>query len=309
MLWGAIAGTIPDLDVLNKIFFDSVTSNEMHRGFSHSIIFSILLAPIFGWIVFRFYKSKKATWIEWTKLMFWCLFTHPLLDMHTSWGTQLLWPLDYKFSYNNIFVIDPLYTVPFLTFLIFAMLQKRGSVKRKRFNKMGLYVSSVYMLLTIMFKGITYFVFRNSLEDQRIEYVAMETKPTPLNSILWTANVETKESFLIGYYSLLDKDKIVKWRRFPKNHELLGSYKSDPIIKRLARLSRNWYTIDKRDGQLFLNDLRFGLMGLASDENRFVFAYKLSIVDEKVIAEETKKNIKGATVLFSALYNRILGNK
>ena len=38
ILWGAIAGTIPDLDVLSKLFVDDVTANEWHRGFSHSIL-------------------------------------------------------------------------------------------------------------------------------------------------------------------------------------------------------------------------------------------------------------------------------
>tara|TARA_B100000809_G_scaffold266537_1_gene329742 strand:+ start:2129 stop:3136 length:1008 start_codon:yes stop_codon:yes gene_type:complete len=309
ILWGAIAGTIPDLDVLTKLFFDSVTSNEMHRGFSHSIAFSILFAPIFGWLVFKLYKGKKASWRGWSMLMFWGLFTHPLLDMHTSWGTQLLWPLEYKFSYNNIFVVDPLYTLPFLGFLIFAMIQKRGTVKRARLNNMGIYVSSAYMALTIVFKGITYFVFKGNLEKQGIEYVSMETKPTPMNSILWTANVETQEDFLIGYYSLLDTDKNIDFRHFPKNHHLLGEFENDPLIARLRKLSHDWYVIEKRDGKLFFNDLRFGLMGISSEEERFVFAYELTVVDGKLHAEETEKNTEEVKPLLAALFRRMVGNK
>ncbi|MDG1804886.1 metal-dependent hydrolase [Flavicella sp.] len=309
MLWGAIAGTIPDLDVVNKLFFDSVTANELHRGFSHSIMFSLIFAPIFGWLIFKLYKGKKASWKGWTQLMFWGLFTHPLLDMHTSWGTQLLWPLEYKFSYNNIFVVDPMYTVPFLFFLIFAMIQKRGTVKRERLNRMGLIVSSAYMLLTIVFKGITYFVFKESLKEQEVEYIAMETKPTPLNSILWTANVETKDSFLIGYYSLLDKDKNISWRSFEKDHDLLGAYKTDPLIQRLATLSHDWYTIEKKDGVLYFNDLRFGLMGISPVEDRFVFSYKLNIENGMLTAEETEKNTSEAGPLLSKLFHRVLGNK
>ena len=309
ILWGAVAGTIPDLDVLTKLFFDSVTSNEMHRGFSHSIAFSILFAPIFGWLIFKLYKGKKASWKGWTKLMFWGLFTHPLLDMHTTWGTQLLWPLEYKFSYNNIFVVDPLYTLPFLAFLIFAMVQKRGTVKRARLNAMGIYVSSAYMVLTIVFKGITYAVFKENLEKQGITYIAMQTKPTPLNSILWTANVETENAFLVGYYSLLVTDKNVPFRKFSKNHHLLGEFKNDPLIDRLAKLSHDWYTIDKRGGKLYFNDLRFGLMGISPDEQRFVFAYELTVVDGKLQAEETEKNTAEAKPMLAALFYRMLGDK
>ena len=64
MMWGAIAGTIPDLDVLSKLFLDAVTSNELHRGFSHSLLFSLLMAPLLGWGVCRLYRKKIATWKE-----------------------------------------------------------------------------------------------------------------------------------------------------------------------------------------------------------------------------------------------------
>ncbi|HAB26726.1 MAG TPA: metal-dependent hydrolase, partial [Xanthomarina gelatinilytica] len=50
MLYGAIAGTIPDLDILASYVTDTVTALEIHRGFTHSIFFSVFFAPIFGWL-------------------------------------------------------------------------------------------------------------------------------------------------------------------------------------------------------------------------------------------------------------------
>ena len=137
MFWGAVAGTIPDLDVIANFFVDNVTANELHRGFSHSILFSILMAPIFGWIIAKLYKNEEADWKDWSRLMFWGLFTHPILDAFTTWGTQLFWPFDYKVAFNNIFVADPLYTVPFLICVIIAMFYKRTHPKRKRYNNLG----------------------------------------------------------------------------------------------------------------------------------------------------------------------------
>ena len=43
ILWGVIIGTIPDLDVIVARFFDPVRSLLVHRGFSHSILFILLL--------------------------------------------------------------------------------------------------------------------------------------------------------------------------------------------------------------------------------------------------------------------------
>ena len=44
MLYGAIAGTIPDLDVYVGKLFDTVTALEIHRGFTHSVFFAIVLS-------------------------------------------------------------------------------------------------------------------------------------------------------------------------------------------------------------------------------------------------------------------------
>src|SRR5690606_24067086 len=190
MLYGAIAGTIPDLDVLSNHFVDTVTALEIHRGFTHSIVFSVLFAPVFGWLISKIEKKTIATWRDWSLLMFWSLFTHPLLDAHTTWGTQLFWPLDIRLEFKNIFVIDPLYTLPFLRFLIMAMRSPKGSVKRRRYNNLGLIVSSAYLLLTMGIKAITYNKFENALQEQGISYLQIQNKPAPFNTILWTANVE-----------------------------------------------------------------------------------------------------------------------
>jgi len=152
MLYGAIDGTIPDLDVLTSYFTDTVSALEIHRGFSHSVVFSVLMAPIFSWLVTRYesYKNKKA----WAWFFFWVLITHPILDAHTTWGTQLFWPGDLRLAFKTIFVIDPIYTLPFLSFVILTMFQKRTSSKRRVFNRIGLGLSTAYLALTLLFKTL-----------------------------------------------------------------------------------------------------------------------------------------------------------
>lgn len=59
LLYGAIAGIIPDLDVLARYLGDPATATEWHRGFSHSIFFTILRVPVLGWLVWKFTKSVK----------------------------------------------------------------------------------------------------------------------------------------------------------------------------------------------------------------------------------------------------------
>jgi len=63
MLWGAIGGTIPDLDILGSFFLSEIDNLAFHRGISHSILFSIVGAVVFGWAVHQIYKSPYHKWI------------------------------------------------------------------------------------------------------------------------------------------------------------------------------------------------------------------------------------------------------
>lgn len=61
MFWGAVGGTIPDLDVITKPLFTEVQSLAFHRGISHSFFFAILGGLLFGWLIHRLYASDHAT--------------------------------------------------------------------------------------------------------------------------------------------------------------------------------------------------------------------------------------------------------
>ncbi|WP_339714449.1 metal-dependent hydrolase [uncultured Kriegella sp.] len=307
MLYGAIAGTIPDLDVLSRYFTDTVTAIEWHRGFSHSIFFAILFAPLFGWLISKLERKQDATWKDWSWLMFWGLFTHPLLDAFTTWGTQLFWPFDLRLAFQSIFVIDPLYTLPFLTLLIMSMVKKRTNPKRERYNRLGLSISTGYLAATVVLKGMAYQRFEMALEAQGIAYSDIDTRPTPFNTMLWTANVDTENAYLIANFSFFDKEPI-SFQVYPKNHQLLGELAANDKVKRLKVITGGWFTITKSDGTLFFNDLRFGPISLDPNESKFAFSYKLVEKGEKVEVEEMPKMRGDAKKLLRELWQRMWGN-
>lgn len=307
MLYGAIAGTIPDLDTFAGYFTDTVTAIEIHRGFSHSIVFSVLFAPVFGYLISKIERKSPASWKDWSWLMFWGLVTHPVLDSFTTWGTQLFWPLDTRLAFKNIFVIDPLYTIPFLIFLILAMRQPRTSGKRRKYNNLGLIISSSYLLLTLMLKSMAYFKFGNDLEQQGIFYERMETRPSPFNTILWNANVETEDAFLIGTYSFFDTE-MIRFDAFPKNHSYLGELKEHDKVQRLIDLTDGWYTVTSEDGTLHLNDLRFGQLNPSDPDSPFTFSYKLIEENGDLRVEEAEMDRGNVKEMLSDLWERIKGN-
>lgn len=310
ILWGAIAGTIPDLDVILRSFTDEISATQMHRGFSHSIVFAVLIAPLLGWIAKKIhFKLKDVSFKDWTKLFFLTTVTHPLLDAHTTWGTQFFWPFNYRLAYQNIFVVDPLYTLPFLMFLIIVMTLKKDNPKRSKFNTIGLSVSTTYLILTLIFKWISFQEFKEGLQNQEIEYVEMDTKPSPLNAILWSSLIETKKGYRTAYYSLFDKQEITYSKEFLKNHHLLKPYLDQKVIKQLIDISAGWYRIEEKNGKLLFWDLRFGQMGMDVDNASFLWYYELSIDESgNVSAIKRQPEIKNFKMVFKELLNRMKGN-
>ena len=63
MVWGAVAGTIPDMDVLGKFFLSELDNLGFHRGISHSLLFCVLGALVFGWVTHWLYRSRHHAWM------------------------------------------------------------------------------------------------------------------------------------------------------------------------------------------------------------------------------------------------------
>lgn len=282
VLWGAVAGTIPDLDILFNPFLDSVEQLAMHRGISHSLVFAVLAAPVFGWLVSRIHRRSEATFRDWTLVGFFGFLTHSLLDYLTIYGTQLFRPFsDYPAALGTIFIIDPLYTVPLAISVIGAMMFLRTDSRRRTWNRAGIAISSLYLVFTIGAKFQAVNVFEEALAKQDIQYERLFVAPMPLNTILWMALAEDPErdQVRVGLYSFLDdaNDGPIEFRALPKNSHLIAGAESTRAIERLLWFSRGYYTVEQSaDGKLTFSDIRFGRSdGWLTDDGDYVFVFDL----------------------------------
>ena len=307
LLYGAIGGTIPDLDVFSGVFTDTITAIEIHRGFSHSIVFAIIVAPILGWLVNTLERKQQLGWKPWSKLFFWSLLTHPLLDAFTTWGTQLFWPFQIKTAFNTIFVIDPFYTLPFLFCCIATLFCKRESKRRRRFNRFGLILSTTYLFSTLILKSVAHKKIENALKNQGIAYTAISTRPAPLNTILWNANIDTKEEYLITDYSFFDT-KPIRFTTYPKHREKSEVFMNYTNVQRLIAISDGWYIMEQKEGQWYFNDLRFGVIPRKDGSSFFTFSYLLKEKEGKIQATEVPKTGRDAQFLMQTLWDRVKGN-
>ncbi|MDC1161902.1 metal-dependent hydrolase [Tenacibaculum sp.] len=317
ILFGAIGGTIPDLDVvLGSLFYSNeIDKLAFHRGFMHSIVFAILASVIIGVIVYKLYDSKgrkgMTTVKDWINLFLLSILTHPLLDSFTPYGTQLFLPFsDYRVAFNNISVIDLLYTLPFLICLTIAMFYNRKDKRRRLWAKSGVYISSIYMLFTLGNKLYMDTVFERSFKKAKINYTRYSIQPTILNNFLWYGIAETEDSYEVAFYSLFDKDNYAKKIiRLPKNHELLDM--NEPDLKTLAWFSNDYYNLKILDSSknIRYNDLRYPILN-EENVNSSVFSFELTKKNDRwqssQYVDESVERVSISSVLHY-LWNRMKG--
>ncbi|MFK7969743.1 MAG: metal-dependent hydrolase [Bacteroidia bacterium] len=314
LMWGAIIGTIPDLDVLGRFWQSEYHALLSHRAGSHAIFTFIFLAPALGWLLHRLYKGKDGTTFkDWTIMAWWVLLTHTLLDCFTTWGTQLFWPFDHtRVAFNSIFVVDPLYTVPFLICLIVVMFKKRESKARNRWKMTGIVLSTLYLLLTLVNKAGVDKVIEHNLREQGISTIQYSTYPSPLNNVLWYGVAEGPYEYHVGYYSLLDSKSTVTFRSIPKNHALIPYEGNTDFFTCMEWVSQGYHQLEKRNDTLLWHDLRFGLIeyGMKPDSAfDYPFTYKLIEENGKMVdIAQDQPNNDNLGEAFGALWERIKGN-
>lgn len=364
MLWGAIGGTIPDLDVIGNLFLDDIGALAFHRSITHSLLFAVLAPFVFGWLVHRLYDSElykskgwkgfitfanslfvflvafiawfitktagggtpsygtlavitiggaafiawlvkgyflgeqeavNATRKDWSWLFFWSIFTHPLLDSCTAYGTQLFQPFwDYRVAFNNISVADPLYTIWFLIFLTIAGFLTRKSSRRRLLTWFAITFSSAYLAFTFYHKIRMDNIFEKSLIEQNIDFNRYMTAPTILNNVLWSCTAEGDTAYYQGLYSFWDtEEKVTDLKVIPKNHHLLDKYAGTREAETLKWFSNEYYGIQELGGDsLQFNDLRYGSMSQKKDDYVFYFILSENEEGKLEVKEPTERDIE-----------------
>lgn len=275
IIWGAVAGTLPDLDVLAYPFWDVVEQFTYHRGVSHALFFLLLTTPVLGYLIHRFHKRAGASPKDWTWLVFWAFMTHIILDSFTNYGTQVFLPFsNYPVAFSTIFIIDPLYTLPLLVGVISVLFMARTSGKRRVVNWLGIALSTFYLGLTGVNKVYINHVFASAVQEQNIAHTRIMTVPTALNNILWRAVVMDENGYYEGFYSLLDDDRDIAFEYTPVEYHLLDPIREEWPVERLIWFSRGFYRVEKNESEVIITDLRFGQNGM------YVFQFNVGQIEK-----------------------------
>ena len=191
---GFLSGLAPDLDIFIRSESDPILFLEFHRQFTHSLIFipfgGLICALVLYYLISKRFKiSFKDTWIYSTL----GYATHGLLDACTSYGTLLFWPFSQtRIAWNNISIIDPLFTIPLLILIVTA-----GLKQKKIYAFIAILWAIFYLLLGVYQKNEAIKVGKIIAKSREHIITRITVKPSIGNLLLWKSIYETQDKFYV----------------------------------------------------------------------------------------------------------------
>lgn len=256
--WGAVLGTLPDLDVFLD-HGDALLNMTLHRAESHALFWLSVAALPLGAGIARLH-GEWFLWRRWCLAAWLALITHPLLDAMTVYGTQLALPFsNHPYGVGSIFIIDPLYTLPLLFGLLLALIWQRRHLDRAlRANTLGLMLSTAYLAWGVAVQQHVNALAQASLARQGIQAEKLLVTPTAFNTLLWRVVATTPTHYHEGFYSLLDDGPEPLWERHDRGPTLLQAYAGTPAFERLNGFTQGLVAMQAVNGRAHLSDLRMG---------------------------------------------------
>ncbi|MFT6901342.1 MAG: inner membrane protein [Colwellia sp.] len=257
-IYGAILGTLPDLDVFLP-YSGEVEAFTYHRGFSHSLLIHLLISPFIAWLLIKCHQATAIYKKHWFWLVFLCLSTHAILDSFTVYGTQLLWPItEYPFAVSNLFIIDPLYTLPLLFAFIVIFLPRIKPARVAKINHFALAISCLYICWSLTAKFYIDKKVTIALNDRQIKVDHYLSAPAPFSTLLWRVLVMSDGQYYEGYISVFDSASDVNLEAYHSSDALLTNIKDEWDVQRLQWFTKGFYSVKAEKQNIVLSDLRMG---------------------------------------------------
>lgn len=259
LLTGAALGTLPDLDVLMLgLVDDPILRMTWHRGPSHSLLVLSAFALLIWGLLRQRWALVRASPRRWLAAIALALLTHPLLDAHTVFGTQLWWPLPVAPAmWSTIFIIDPLYTVPLAAAAISTWCL-RGRRAAQWALGIGLVLSSGYLGWSWIAKSIVEQRFALALAATGNADAARFTVPTTFNTWVWRAVALTPGEVIETYVWIGDEgtQRVQSYPREALAHD--PALRALPAVVRLEHFASGFVDLRVEGGEAVLLDLRMG---------------------------------------------------
>ncbi|XOV82617.1 MAG: metal-dependent hydrolase [bacterium] len=294
-VFGALAGLAPDLDVLIQSSTDPLLFLEYHRHFTHALIFIPVGALIVAGIVFRLWRHPltfKQAYIA--SLLGYA--THALLDACTTYGTQLLWPFsDMRVAWNNVSVVDPLFTLPLLVCVIISLRRRRPQIAA-----VGMVWALFYLCLGVWQHDRARNVAIEMASAKGHVPLRLEVKPGFANLILWKSVYEFEGTYYVDAVRVTAKRQWCAGSSIDKLDVAFHYPELDPNSQQARDIERfRWFSNDYLapfQPHGFIIDIRYAavpndinpLWGISVDELADAAQHAQFVPNRRVGPEQTQ---------------------
>lgn len=281
---GALGGMAPDLDVFIRSANDPLLFIEYHRHFTHSLAFVPFGGLMVAALLYLFFKKNNAfkDIYIFTTLG---LATHGLLDACTSYGTRLYWPFsDFRESWNIISIIDPIYTITLLVFLVLSLIRKSTLLMR-----VGLSLAICYLAFGFIKHEQVKSFITEVAENRGHTVERISLHPTIGNNILWRSVYKYSGNYYVDavYMPALASPIIQEGVRLKviDKETVFPELGKDSVqrqdIRRFSYFSQDYIYIHPDDENM-IADLRYGTLPY-DDKSLWGIKVDLSNPDKHIV--------------------------
>lgn len=282
-----VAALIPDIDHITLRLAGPLAYLKYHRGFTHSIAGSFVIAALMAGIACSIKQIKERMGYP---LVFGIsllgIYSHIFLDLITSYGTQIFFPFNTKrYSLDLVFIIDFYFSALLLIPLIIIRL-KREWTKAVALSS----IACVIIYLGVAYRERTIAIGNVKVEAQKLGITnkRIDAAPLPLSPFKWSVYIEDDKRFYQVDVDVLKN--ILTFNSFEKKHvpeglnqgaegnNIIEKVEKLEIVKTYLWFARYPVVTVKKEGQGYLVeyfDLRFNslpprkpfLLKLFTDKN------------------------------------------
>ena len=309
MLWGILLHSLPDIDFMGGLWLSDTENLLAHRGITHSLLFLLLVTPIIALFASWLHAAHALGFRRWLMFFYIAVGAHIFIDTFNNYGVGLLEPFnDVRFSFNTIYVADPLFSIWPLAAMIALLLLKNKHPKRSKWWKWGIGLAIVYTGYAVAHKIQINRDVKKSLAKQSIAYNDFFSTPAPFQTWLWFVVAKQDSTFKIGYRSVFDKQPEMQWRSIQRNDALLDSFPDQKIVQQLKTFSQGYYSGEMYGDTVVLNDFRFGQeIGWQDSLGKIAFHFYLNHPDHNTLVVQRGRFAGWDGNVFKNYIKRIAG--
>lgn len=308
MLWGAMAQSIPDIDFVAGFWLDTADNLLAHRGFTHSLLFCVLVALLCAYLAERWHRPHNISFSRWLLFFGGVVFIHIFIDAFNNYGVGWFEPFSkQRIAFNTIYVADPFFSFwPGIAIIFLLLINRNNRDSRKKWWLIGLGVPALYLSYALWNKYQIDKDVRSILKEEKIAYSRYFTTPAPLQNWLWFVVAGNDSGYHVGYHSVFDKKHELQLSWFPRNDQFLEPVKNNHDVKQLIRFSEQFYTVEMWSDTLIFNDLRFGQeIGWYDPKKHFAFHYFLTFPNDNRLVVQRGRFAGWNRDVFRVMWRRI----